>query len=186
MGDTMSILSIKPYLEVLYYISSSILVVTVIIGILQVKLLKKDIKTRNNRLSIEKSVEYMDRFVTKIIPQYKDYEFKLNNNEIPKYTGNYDINFTYNNKSLNIDILKFDLKADNGGFSLANELELFSSVILSGLANENILYNPLGRTFCRAVESVYDIICFCRMDSQNELFMNTMQLYIKWINKLKS
>jgi len=64
---------LRPYLELAYFFSGTVLVISVIIGVWQVRIMKKDIETTNRRMEVEKTIEYMDRFSQKVIPLYKNY-----------------------------------------------------------------------------------------------------------------
>lgn len=69
------------------------LIGTIIIGITQIKLLKKDIEIRNRRLAIEKSIEFMDRLAAKAIPLADTYKGKLRTNNLIVREGLCDENF---------------------------------------------------------------------------------------------
>ncbi|MDQ0857150.1 hypothetical protein [Bacillus sp. V2I10] len=78
---------LRSILELMYFVSGIILIFSVMSSIKQAKLFKKDIDNREKRQRTEKSIEYIDRFATIVLPSLKNYQTKLRNNELQKYEG---------------------------------------------------------------------------------------------------
>lgn len=176
----------RPIFETLYFIASIGLFATVIIGLYQIKLLKKDMGDRNKRAAIEKSIEYLNWFATSFIPSFEEYVDKIKKAGIVNHIGPYnDFIFT---QDFNIHIPDVRNSVDKfkeyNGLSLANELEFFSAALRSGLADEELVYNPIAEFYCNSIETFYVGYCEFRKDSDSPLFTNSVQLYMMWKGRL--
>jgi hypothetical protein len=151
------------------------------VGIEQISLLKHDIEIRNKRLSVDKAIEFIQRFNSIIFPLETKVDEKINKNGYQHYSEKIpDVwHFPFkNNDDLNKAIEKvINTDADE----LFNELEIFSAAFISRLADEEIAFPPLGRTFVRLVEKYYDSFCVCRLHAP---YINTIKLYDHWKNKI--
>lgn len=182
-GYIVMINEVRPYIELMYFLSGIILVGTVIIGLYQIKLLKNDIETNNYRYIIGKTIEFMDRFSGTITPIIDDYIKCLHQKELKIYDGVIHDNFKDDVYVIkNIELIK--IKASAGGIKLANELEVMAAAIISGLTDENLSFQSFSRAYCLAVESIYDVLCFCRSGNQNEIYANSIKLHKMWKAKI--
>lgn len=176
----------RPIFETMYFIASIGLFATVIIGLYQIKLLKKDIGDRNKRAAVEKSIEYLNWFATGFIPSFEEYVIRINQAGVIKHDGPYtefiftpDFNVHIANVKDSLDKFK-----ENNGLSLANELEFFAAALRSGLADEELVYNPIAEFYCNSIETFYVGYCEYRKDSESPLFTNSVQLYMMWKGRL--
>lgn len=180
-------------LELLYFISGIALAIFGFYGLQQIKLMKEnittelqqiklmkeDIITRNDRQAIEKSIDYLDRFTTRVVPLIDEYFKKLEENNLKYYDGPvYDfIKISIKgNKDKGLEAL--NKKMELNPLNLLNEFEIIGAAMFSGLANEKIAFNPLGRTFCQLVEKLYDVIVISR--DKEEYYSNLVALYKLW------
>lgn len=188
--------TIRPYLESLYFLSGIILIGSVFIGLRQLKLLQKDLTDKNKRAAVEKSIEYLNWFATDFIPVVNQYNDDFAKKDLEHYNGPMNDEFVFdrncNSSSKYIkDILSANF--DCGAINLLNQLEFFSAAMLSGLADEELAFNPLSEIYCRFVERMYVLICYHRNsldedDDKMTMFSNTIKLYLIWkgrINKKK-
>lgn len=173
----------RPIFETLYFVASIGLFATVILGINQLKLVKKDMSDRNKRAAIEKGVEYLHSFATDFIPKMNDFRDALIAAQIPEYTGPFDEHFIYNGHYSSKDpavISRLKVYDQNGAVSLANELEFFAAAVLSGLADEELIFNPLSTVTLQFIEYLYPIYCDQRKDIDTRMFTKTIELYKMW------
>lgn len=182
--------SIRPLLESLYFIASIGLFATVIIGLKQLKLLKKDIADRNKRAAVEKSIEYLNLFATEFIPHFDDYRVKLTRDGVILHQGPYEDFIFTSEFNAHVSSVKtyLDKSFEHDGNNLANELEFFAAALLSGLADEELVFNPVAEIYCESIEHLYVIYCDTRKDSDSRLFTHTIKLYKMWkarLNKLQ-
>lgn len=178
----------KEILVVLYYIASIGLFTGILISIKQLKIMQSDIKTKNKRASIEKSIEYLNWFATEFIPEVDDYTLKLEGKRINVYPDidkrTFKFNDTLNLRSRNVKN-SIKIKHDNGAIYLCNQLEFFSAAMVSGLADEELAFNPLAESFCQIIELNYDVYCYARRH-KDTLYTNTIKLYKIWKDRLES
>ncbi|RAV18846.1 hypothetical protein [Paenibacillus contaminans] len=172
--------------ETLYFLSSIGLVTTIIIGLKQLKLVKQDIILRNKRASVEKSIEYLNWFATEFIPDYEKFEDNLLKDNVVNYPGPYTefvFTSTCNTHVPSIQT-NLDKSTEYGGTGLINQIEFFSAALLSGLADEELAFNPLASLYCDIVEKLYIVLCDHR-DDDSQKFLNTVKLYRIWSARLK-
>lgn len=188
-------MSIKEWFELIYFISGIILTIGVVVGIKhfkvakdEIKLLKKDYETRNERASIEKSIEYLNLFATEFIPKAGQVIEKIEGKVNDTYKGpiNKDFRFDENCK-LESKYIKEILIASvqNDAIDILNRFEYFSAAFVSGLADEELAFNPLARTYCSYIESLYVILCYLRRDEDHNTFEYTVKLYDLWKKRLE-
>jgi len=192
---------IRPYIELLYFFAQIGIVVIAFYGLKQihlsfkqisigmeqvaismeqVHLLKRDIDTRNQRMAVEKSIEFIDRFATRIFSLDEEFLKKAEGINLSMYKGeinDFNDSFSLNEKKIIVE------KMVLGAYVVLNELELFAVAFTSGLGDEEIAYYPLGRAYCRMVQRYYDVICEYRKIDVG--YINLIKLYETWSNKIK-
>lgn len=178
---------VRPILEGLYFIAGAGLFATVIFGYKQLKLLKEDIQDKNRRAAVEKSIEYLNWFATEFIPLTIQYNKEAKERGIKSYNGprNKDFVFDDNCKlasSYIQDHIRLCLEC--GGENILNQLEFFSAAMVSGLADEELAFNPLAKVYCQTIENLYVLLCFERRDDDSNLFSYTVSLYNHWDQRL--
>lgn len=198
------ILNAVEYLEPLYYLASIALFASVIIGLYQLKLLKTDIRNKNKRAAMEKSLEYLDWFSSEFFPSMNHYR-----NRYYEIRDKMIENASDETKKRLIDGFKrqvdFDIKP-NDTFSkdtdelkpfvvimscmesarsdiILNQLEFFSAAMVSGLADEKLAFNPLSDAYCVIIEDLYIILCKYRGEN-SKLYSNIVKLYGIWKSRI--
>ena len=179
----------KEVLVVLYYLAGIGLFSGIVIALRQLKVMKDDIRIKNKRASVNKSIEYLNWFATEFIPESDEYYGKLIGKKINLYDKlkQYDFNYNeeVNQKSKTVmDSIK--IKKECGAGNLNNQLEFFSAAMMSGLADEELAFNPLAEAFCEYVEINYDVYCDSRKGGRDRLFSHTIALYKMWHERLES
>lgn len=198
---------LRPFIEVLYFIAQIVIVVVAIIGLRQlkigfrqveisakqlavgidqvnigldqVKLLKEDINLRNYRMSVEKSIEYIDKFPKRVGNLNSSYQKKLNEKGLELYNGPIG-----NFGPISGDKQIIRDKAKCGANWLLNELELLALLFRSKLGDEEVAFQPLAKDFIDIVDANYDIICYIREKSET-YYENIIWLYNLWKEKLE-
>jgi hypothetical protein len=77
----------KALLDAVYDISGIVLAVAAVIGLQQIRVLKKDVKTRNERAAKEKAIEYAGRYLGRYVQLDSEWILKRNAERLPKYEG---------------------------------------------------------------------------------------------------
>lgn len=176
------------YLEGAYYISGIVLCLIGVYGIKEIILFKKDIDTKNQRAAIENTVEYLTWFSQEFIPQWQTYDDKLASEGVNKTHLDIQEDFIFKSDfEPNKKILEeIRVRANNNSMALFNQLEFFSTAMVTGLADERQAFNPAGKLFCRFIEENHVILCFSRSGKGEEhLYTNTIELYKMWRDRFK-
>ena len=193
----------KDIIETLYYIAGIVLVAGVILGRKQLTvikqqlvllkeeadLLKRDFQVRNQRASIEKSIEYLNWFAIEFIPQMEEFNDKIDENRVKKYRSIkgqafiFDSTICLSNDKTMESIVE---KRNNGAINLMNQIEFFSAAMTSGLADEELAFNPLAHVFCEFIETNYDVYCDLRHGGRDTMYTKSIELYEIWKERLES
>lgn len=175
---------IKEGLEVLYYIASIGLFAGIILATKQLKVMKTDFSSRNQRASVEKSIEYLNWYATSFLPDTLKSKELLKNKKILTFESVKNKSFIYDENCKRDDqvITSINEKIDAGIVELTNQLEFFSAAMMSGLADEQLAFNPLASTFC----SFVDVYCEMRNEDKEMLFTHTTELYNMWEERLRT
>ncbi|MED4783461.1 hypothetical protein [Brevibacillus choshinensis] len=154
----------------------------VAVGLEQVHLLKYDIETRNKRMAVEKAMEFIEKF-TDLIVQWRGYNDKLRQDgiEIQRFHVA-DFNEPKFTKPEYEHVIQ--KKHVFGGTDFINRLELFSSAFISGLADEEIAFQPVGALYCTFIQENYDLLCYYR-HTENAPFHSLIQLYTIWDSRIQ-
>lgn len=179
---------IKEGLEVLYYIASIGLLAGIILATKQLKVMKTDFSSRNQRASVEKSIEYLNWYATIFLPETLKSKGILEDKNVITFDDVENKSFIYdeNCKRDSQVISSINEKIDAGIVDLINQLEFFSAAMMSGLADEQLAFNPLASTFCSFVDDNYDVYCETRNDGKEMLFTHTIELYNMWEERLRT
>lgn len=182
-------------LELIYFLSGVVLIVGLYIGYKQLEITNKDIKIRNERMAVEKSLEYLSFFAETLLPSINDYTRRIGNVEPMNISGwvpadnDYKLHLEKLNELVNpedqINILEqLILRETSGIQDIFNQLEYFCSGINHGLAKEEVVYSPISSVLCRFVEK--EIIPLCVTRASRAPFENLLKLYNKWDLRMKN
>ena len=178
----MTLEQIRNGLEIAYFLSGIGVAVAAILGLQQLRIMKLDMRTRNERAAKEKAVEFADRYMSIYVPlSSKVYDERKAAN-LPSYGGPIG-DFTA------ADLLNLDQKIVRARFALGwlpalNALESIASAFVTGVADEQTGFSIMGRSFCATVAIQYDIICVCRDDDACRHWESIVSLYCLWSSRL--
>ncbi len=177
------ITSARPLAEFLYFITSILLLGGLGLAYRQLTLIKRDIQLRNHRAAAEKAIEACDRYLCEYILQSKpNYEERIES-KLFWYKGSIG-DFSESSIPANLKdecAKRFKLKS---WLPALNRLEAIAAYFTAGVADESVGFRVIGRTFCSAVESNYDIIAFSRSEKPNAYWENIVELYSLWRPRL--
>ncbi|WP_289141524.1 hypothetical protein [uncultured Brevibacillus sp.] len=175
----------KEIVGFLYQLSGIIIVIGVVVGILQLRVLKKDLKDRNTRAVAEKSLEYLTFYANFIGEQDKYNEALKKEIPTPEKTDHlFDGKFNLQIDSLSKELLAESIvKYELGLHLLFNQLEYFSVAVLKGVVDDTIMYTPVAKNFCKLVKEEHVFISVMR--SNGAPFKNLFQLYKKWTDRME-
>ena len=66
-----------------------------------------------------------------------------------------------------------------------NSMEAFATYFTKGVADEEIAFSSIGRTYCYSVENYFFEIANCRKLNDDDSFQNIIDLYNIWKERLK-
>jgi hypothetical protein len=175
--------TIKEFIEVGYYLAGIGLFGTFIIGLKQLEVLKKDLNDRNQRAAVEKSLEFLHFYSNELLPLCNEYQKQLKT----EITNPCNVKHLFNNdfildvSSLGKDILTETIVRDKiGATHILNRLEFFSTAMLNGVADADLVYSSVSKHFCDVVEEEYVLLCIQRGRNPDTLFKNVVELYNVW------
>jgi hypothetical protein len=104
--------------------------------------------------------------------------------EVGEFRNNYLKNKLGDNKYLEIVNKRFQFTLD--ALDILNAMEAFAIYFTKGVADEEIAYSSIGRTYCFVVKKLYFDIAYSLEDDNDKSFNNLIELYTIWSNRLKS
>lgn len=156
----------------------------------QLEFIKIDIQSRNDRLAVEKSIDYLSLFANSILPKMELYWATLPkrkeiivSNWNPSETDYYLdlVSLPEDEKSEILEEL--DSRRNKDVLLILNNLELFSAGIIHGLGKEDVVYDPVAGEFIKFISN--EIV---EISSQRYLgipYTNTIKLYRIWKSRKK-
>ena len=181
----------KSLIENLYYLSGTAILTTIIIGLRQLVLTKRTFQISSQRAAADLAARQIEIYFDKIIPlqnnvfrlelekELKRVEIEMgefHQDYLKEKIGKEEFDKQFNNRlPIGLEILK-----------MANAMEAFSVYFVKGVADEEIAYSSVGRTFCSTVESYYFDIASSLEKDDNKYWCNMIELYYTWSKRLKS
>lgn len=175
--------SAKPYLEAVYFLAGILLVGGLGLTYRQVVLIKKDIRTRNERAAAEKAIEACDRYFCSYVPLNSTFLHDRLKEKLGSYEGPIG-DFSLSSIPDNLKDICLKRYKLHTWLPMMNQLESISAFFMSGVADECAGFRVIGRTFCGSVESSYDLISISRQEKACPYWANTVDLYQLWRPRL--
>ena len=181
----------KSILENLYFLSGFILTITLVIGIIQISLTKKSLKTNSNRAAANLAANQIEIYCNKIIRLQNNIFFKETEKKVPNIKLEVgEFNKSYLIKKLGEATYENNIKerfpVTLYVLDVLNAMESFAIYFTKGVADEEIAYSSIGRTYCNTVEDLYFDIASYLSDDNDKSFSNLIELYKLWKVRLKS
>lgn len=178
-------------LETVYQLSGILMTLTLILGLVQIYYVKRDLTITSRRAAAEKSIEFLNWFASYLMPNYQKYrarlaELEADNDDLRnllRKNRQWDDTFTQSDFD-DEDMLVAFIQGEAGGEELLHHLEFFAAAMVSGLADAEIVYRPVGLLYCMMVEDLALLLCLNRQDERKHLHPNTVELYRKWSHRL--
>ena len=179
----------KSILENLYYLSGILILISIVIGLIQLSFAKKTLNINSKREAANLAVKQIDLYMTQIIPlQNKLYHLEKEKgiNKVKVDVGEFNYMGLISIMGLEEYSKAFTNRMELSSeiLSVLNIMEAFSVYFIKEVADEEIAYSSVGTTFIHSVEGLYFDIASC-IDEKNESFQNLIKLYDVW-NKKKT
>lgn len=168
--------TIKPVIELLYFIASIGLAFFAYLGLQQIAILKSTAATQAKRDALRLTSEQCAIYMDKIIAGQNDFNRKLKASNITWFEG-WTIDMqgqevrAHRNTPQNMQNLS---ELDIGHL---NQMEAFSVYFVSRLADETVAYRTVGKTFINHMNKVMPFVLTARKDGY---FQNMVTLYVTW------
>lgn len=180
----------KSIIENIYLISGPTLAVLGVVAIFQLKLTKKAIIISSKRQSAELATKQLEYYESKIISALDNLskierEDKLDKIELK--IGNFKQIEIINQlgKEKTSQLIKEREKHILLYTRILNSFEAFSTYFTKGIANEEIAFSAVGKTFCYSIEYYYFYISVFIDESNDISYQNTIELYKLWSQRIK-
>ncbi len=175
---------IKTLLEMGFFIAGIVVCIISIMGLEQLKLLKHDIVTRNQRAAAEKAIEIGDRFTTVCLPLINAWDVWQAKNERSTYSGPYS-DFSFEKLSPEQQREAEHIYKVGPWKDTYNALAGVAAAFTHGIADEEVGYHIFGGGFCQTIESIYPMLCIADYISMPSC-VPIITLYKIWSPRLKS
>ena len=182
----------KSLIENISLLSGPILAILGFAAVIQLRLTKKSIITASMRQAAELSSKQVEVYNNKIIPLQdklflKETELKVEKPQLhnlekflkQEITAQLDAKSIENAINQSIPTI-FQL------LIILNNMEAFSTYFTKGVADEEIAYSAIGRTFCHTIDGYSFDICILREDDETSAFNNLIELYKIWNARLRT
>jgi hypothetical protein len=194
-------MSFKEYVEIVSNIAQPLLVVLGCFVFAQIKLAKDDLRTRSKREAATAAAELAERYRKEILTAQSEY-YKLVRSKNFSVTGinleSLSIKDFYTeevqdlsteHKQYNNDLLAFfqsNRDAFNACQDVLNSLESFAINFTKGIADQEIVFTAISKSYCQFVERSFPMLCFLRHKDQFNFYENVVELYCEWSNMIKA
>jgi hypothetical protein len=182
MEDAIS--DIRPYFELLFFVSGIIVAVIALYATRQISLMKADMKMRSERAAKEKAIEASSEYLTAYIPLDTKFYFACKRKGLSSYDGPIG---DFSPESISPELKEAALKRMKFIVTFLdanNKLESIAAAFTTGVADERTGFSIIGRTFCAGVADDYDIISLCRIEHPFPYWANIVKLYKTWSSRL--
>lgn len=169
--------------EIAYFVAGIIVATVAIIGLQQLRIMKKDMLIRIERAAKEKAIEYATRYLAKYVELSGKFTEEYRKKDLKPFSGTVK---DFVAGSLSPRELEMATKrvAILSWLPAINELEAISAAFMTGVADERTGFSIIGKTFCSTVGYQYDILCYCRKGKPRDYYQNIVDLYQLWSPRL--
>ena len=151
-------------------------------GVTQLRLLKADMVTRNDRAAKEYALETAFRYA-KCIEMFGDARQRLAEDGYPPRHIGDPSDFSWASVSPAFRQPE-TVNQRTVMVSPLNELEAIAATFTSGLADESVVFAMMGQSFCGIVSQDYDVISRLYSKDNSTFYSNIIALYRTWSAKL--
>jgi len=177
----------KSLLENLYYVSGILILITVVIGIIQISLTKKISQTNSRREAALLSLKQIELYTTQIMPLISKIDFDIPSTtdirayELKEFCRN-ELQKKFTKDQFENRLIK-SLAQSAELVTAMNAIDTFAICFVNELADEKIAFSSIGLSFVLTVESLYFDLSISVHDNSN-FFENVLKLYDIWSKKL--
>jgi hypothetical protein len=178
--------SFRNVLEIIYFISSSLLLVVGAFGLKQIRIAKDSSKLNATRESYKLAAEQCTYFLNHIIPLTHQLDALLEAKSI-KNTGEVKTHYKDNQVSFEVKLNKELISCTEVVVEMSkilNSIEAFSVFFTSRVAEEEVAFSSIGRTYCTTLEDLLPIAIAGSRGGEKG-YSNLIKLYIAWNHRIE-
>jgi hypothetical protein len=176
---------VKDILEFLSLISAIVIGIAAILGLRQINIMKQDMKTRNERASKEKAIEYTTRYACNFVDLADKLYSERKLKKIPhSFRSEIIGDFTRDSLSRENQVLAAERVVSENWHKSMNELQIIAAAFSTGVADEKVGFSMFGRSFCDTVTREYDTLSIMRSDRACKFYQNIVDLFSIWYPRL--
>lgn len=186
-------------LEGAYYVSGIVLAIVAIIGVAQIlylksqtataveqlRLLKSDFVTRNQRASKEKALDMSFRYADFLERYGEELAEATRMGLTNKYKGVAGPSFRI--AELDVQFHRDNNPRIQSGIMVPslNMLEGIAAAFVSRVADEEVVFTMMASSFCNSVALQYDIVTHYHSLPRSDFYTNIVKLYRVWNSRLE-
>lgn len=181
--------STKSIVENLNLLSGPVLTLLATAGVLQLFLTKRALIISSKRDAANLAAQQLKDYCDRIIPTISKYSFAIRKEKLQRINieiGDFNEKYLIQKlgevkvQEIRLERMKFIILQLNA----LNSLEAFATYFTKGIADEQIAFSSVGRTFCFTVELYFFEIADHRRENDNS-YQNIIDLYKMWEKRLK-
>jgi hypothetical protein len=151
------VLTVRTYLEIVYFLSGAVLAVAALMALRQVSLMKLDMLARSERAAKEKAIEAAFEYARAVASLSQ--HVKLLGKDVPPYYTGPIGDFTVNSVPPESREMA-NKRRSRGAMTIPLDLlDAIAAMFVTGVADEKTAFPIFGGAFCASVAGQYDIIC---------------------------
>jgi hypothetical protein len=175
--------SLRSILEILFFISNIVIAAVAFYALKQVRMMKADINARAERAAMEKAIDASSQYLNEYVPLFSVFFAEYEKNKLTSYEGPIG---DFTPASIPKSFLPMTDKRYkiHSWLAALNKLESIAALFCTGVADERVGFDIIGRTFSGSVVSLYDIISIVHNAKVHPYFHNTVKLYQIWGSRI--
>ncbi|MGK7380025.1 DUF4760 domain-containing protein [Planococcus sp. 1R117A] len=178
----------KDILEIMYFITNSLLLLVAVIGLKQLTIAKNNSKMNAKRESYHLAAEQCTHFLNYIIPLADETILAMKAKSFDDF-GEVEISMkdgkvTFDNKFNEENFELMSIKEVHKMVYLFNAFEAYSLFFTHRVAEEEVAFSTIGSTYCSVVKRFIPVILNASNFGEKG-YSNIIKLYTAWNNKLE-
>jgi hypothetical protein len=176
---------LRAWFELISFGATALTAMVSVYALRQIAFLKRDYDMRVDRSAKEKAIDFSQRYLTRYVELSAIADDEHEAKGLSTYDGTIG---DFSAESLTPKDLAQVLQKSGSMPTLTalNELEAIAAAFVSGVADEQLGFSIIGRTFIRTVQYNYDHIAASRVEKIAPYWANIVTLYRTWAPRLNA
>lgn len=177
--------AIRPILELVYFASGPLTFIVACIALYQLKIARDSARLNAQRDSLRLAASQCDSYQRSIIPLHNSLGDAIKENGIV-YFDKAEVDVEGETIRVRPNLTKDELREElnkvkkiSGAWTEAfNAMEAFAVFFVSGVADENVAFSSVGKTYCCSVRKYLPHVV--PMSEEGGYYRNTIKLFFMW------